>query len=63
MKKEAEDYGHHTAEAGMDDKENGQHHPDGANVDHDADIPSVISNDDKASEASSSQHGEENHSH
>jgi mono/diheme cytochrome c family protein len=65
MKKEAEAYGHHKAESGVDDKDS-DHHSDGANVDHsdhDADTPSVMLSDDKTSEMPSLKQKEGNHGH
>ena len=66
MKKEAEAYGHHEAESRMGDSGNGQHHPDGANVDHndhDADTHSAKTSDQQSSENSSLHQEEEGHDH
>ena len=66
MKNEAEAYGHHKAESRMNDKGNGQHHPDEASVVHDkhsADTLSTILSDDKTLEIPSLQQEEEDHGH
>lgn len=66
MKKEAETYGHHKAEPGVDDKGNGQHHAEGTNDDHndhEIDTLSINSSDDKVPETPSSHQDSEGHGH
>ena len=65
MKKKAEAYGHHKAESGVADKENGQHHAEGTNDDHndhEIDTLSINSSKEKISEMPSSHQETEGHS-
>jgi len=66
MKKEAESYGHHKVEPGVDDKGKGQLHNevtnDGHN-DHEIDTLSINSSNDKISEMPSPHKETEGHSH
>jgi len=62
LKKEAEAYGHHKTESSMDDKGNGQHHPDGVDVTHEvhgADTPPTVTSDSQISDIPSLHQEEE----
>ena len=66
MKNMAEAYGHHKTESRMNDKGNGQHHPNEADVIHEghgADTPSTITSGSQISDIPSLHQKEEQHGH